>query len=263
MSPLAPALLLTALVLTVPFKSAHAAPLEEGVLATVNGNPITSSTVNNVADQITGSGETAVPENILNELINLEVLSQAAEKINLDKVPAVAAAVRLQYTQTMANAYLARISSELNFSEEELRAEYDTQTANIERAEYQTSHILVDNQETADDVIKALSEGKDFAAMAKLYSTDPSGQSGGDLGWVQSSTLPPEFINVIDELTVGEFSKTAVATEYGFHIIKLTDKREAGLPDFKSVEKGIMDLLARKALAKHLEDLRAAAVIEQ
>lgn len=263
MSPLAPALLLTALVLTVPFKSAHAAPLEEGVLATVNGNPITSSTVNNVADQITGSGETAVPENILNELINLEVLSQAAEKINLDKVPAVAAAVRLQYTQTMANAYLARISSELNFSEEELRAEYDTQTANIERAEYQTSHILVDNQETADDVIKALSEGKDFAAMAKLYSTDPSGQSGGDLGWVQSSTLPPEFINVIDELTVGEFSKTAVDTEYGFHIIKLTDKREAGLPDFKSVEKGIMDLLARKALAKHLEDLRAAAVIEQ
>lgn len=263
MSPLAPALLLTTLALTAPLKATHAAPLEEGVLATVNGNPISAISVTNVADQITDSGEKAVPENILNELINLEVLAQAAEKIDLDKVPAVAAAVQLQYTQTMANAYLARISSELNFSEDELRAEYDAQTANIERAEYHTSHILVGNQETADDVIQRLSDGQDFEAIAKLYSTDPSGQSGGDLGWVQSSTLPPEFIDVIDALAVGDFSKTAVSTEYGLHIIKLNDKREAGLPDFKSVEKGIMDLLARKALAQHLEDLRAAADIEQ
>jgi peptidyl-prolyl cis-trans isomerase C len=265
MSPLAPAFLLTALALalTAPYTSTQAAPLEEGVLATVNGNPITTIAVNNVADQITTSGETAAQENILNELINLEVLTQAAEKIDLDKVPAVAAAIQLQYTQTMANAYLARISSELSFSDAEVRAEYEAQTANVDRSEYQTSHILVGNQDTANDVIKDLSAGKEFEAMAKLYSTDPSGQSGGDLGWIQGSSLPPEFIEVVADLTVGDFSKTAVKTEYGFHIIKLNDKREASLPDLKSVEKGLMDLLVRKALAKHLEDLRAEAEIEQ
>ena len=102
-----------------------------------------------------------------------------------------------------------------------------------------------------------------FADLAKVYSTDPSAQSGGDLGWIQGSALPPEFIEVVSKLAIGDFSKTAVETEYGFHIIQLNDKREAGLPDIKSVEKGLMDLLARKALAKHLEDLRAEAVIEQ
>jgi peptidyl-prolyl cis-trans isomerase C len=258
MSPLAPTFLLAALALAAPYTSTHAAPLEEGVSAMVNGNRITTIAVNNVADQIAASGETAIPENILNE-----VLTQAAEKIDLDKVPAVAAAVQLQYTQTMANAYLARISSELSFSDAELRAEYEVQTANVDRSEYQTSHILVGNQDTSNDVIKDLSEGKEFEAMAKLYSTDPSGQSGGDLGWAQASSLPPEFIDVIANLAVGDFSKTAVRTEYGYHIIRLNDKREASLPDFKSVEKGLMDLLIRKALAMHLENLRAESEIKQ
>jgi peptidyl-prolyl cis-trans isomerase C len=263
MSPLAPAILLTALALTTPHTSTYAAPLEEGVLATVNGNPITTTAVNNVADQITSSGETAVPENILNELINLEVLTQAAERIDLDKVPSVAAAIQLQYTQTMANAYLARISSKLSFSDADIRAEYEAQTAIADHSEYHTSHILVDNENAANGVIKDLSAGLAFEDLAKLYSTDPSSQAGGDLGWIQGSALPPEFIEVVTKLTVGDFSKTAVKTEYGFHIIQLNDKREAGLPDFKSVEKGLMDLLARKALAKHLEDLRREALIEQ
>jgi peptidyl-prolyl cis-trans isomerase C len=263
MSPLAPAFLITTLALTALHGSTHAAPLEKGVLASVNGKYITTIAVNNIADQIRANGESAVPENILNELINLEILTQAAEKIELDKVPAVATAVHLQYTQTMANAYLARISSELSFSDAEVRAEYEAQAENVDHSEYQTSHILVGNKDTADDVIKDLLAGKEFEAMAKLYSTDPSGQSGGDLGWIQGSSLPPEFIEVVANLAIGEFSKAAVETEYGLHIIKLNDKREASLPDFKSVEKGLMDLLARKALAKHLEDLRADADIEQ
>lgn len=264
MSPLAPAFLLTTVVaLLVPHTSSFAATLDENVLATVNGNPISSIAVNNVIEQITSSGETANSENILNELINLEVLTQAAEKIDLDKVPAVAAAVQLQYTQTMANAYLARISSEFSFSDAELRAEYEVQTKKVDQSEYQTSHILVGNLDTANEVIKDLNAGEEFEAMAKLHSSDASGQSGGDLGWVQSSALPAEFIAVIAELDIGAFSQTAIKTDYGFHVIRLNDKRDASLPDFQSVEKGLMDLLARKALAKHLDDLRSEAQIEQ
>ena len=263
MSPLAPALLLTALALTTPNVFAHSAPQTGEVLATVNGEPISALALNNVVEQINNSGETAVPENVLNELINLEVLTQAAEKIDLDEQPAVAAAVQLQYNQTMANAYLAKISSEFSFSEAELKAEYDVQITNIESAEYQTSHILVDEQQMADEIILKLNAGGDFAELAGQYSTDPSADSGGDLGWIQSTTLPPEFIAVVRELAVGDFSKTAVETEYGFHIIKLTDKRSSDLPDFKSVEKALMDLLARKALAEHLDKLRAEADIEQ
>lgn len=263
MSPLAPNLLLFAFATITPMISVHASPLEQEVLATVNGEPITTIAVDNVADQITSSGDTAVPENILNELINLEVLTQAAEKINLNEIPSVATAIQLQYNQTMANAYLASISSEFSFSEAEIRAEYEAQTANVDRSEYLTSHIIVENQETANEVIGKLTDGQAFTAMAKLHSNDPSGQSGGDLGWVQGSSLAPEFIDVLNKLRIGEFSKTAVQTEYGFHIIQLNDKRETTLPDLKSVEKGLKDLLTRKALAEHLEDLRAAADIKQ
>jgi len=263
MSSLASVFLLTALAVTVPLTIAHAAPLEADVLATVNGKPISAITVNNVAEQITASGETAVPEKILSELINLELLMQAAEKIDLDKVPEVAAAIQLQYTQTLANAYLARVSSELTFTDAQLREEYDVQTSKVDGAEYQASHILVDTQDTANEVIENLTAGKEFVAMAKQYSTDPSGQSGGDLGWIQSASLPPEFVEVVANLSVGEFSKTAVKTEYGFHIILLSDKREASLPDFKSVEQGLKDLLSRKALSTHLEELRAEAEIER
>jgi peptidyl-prolyl cis-trans isomerase C len=263
MSPLAPAFLLSALALSVPYTSSQAATLEKGVVATVNGNPITEIAVNNVADQIRSQGENAVPDNILNELINLEVLTQAAEKIKLNKVPEVAAAIQLQYNQTMANAYLARISSELSFSEEEVRAEYDVQTALVDHSEYLTSHILVASERAARKVVQDLNSGIDFADLAKLSSTDPSAESGGDLGWVQGTALPPEFVEVVSNLEVGEYSKTSIRTEFGFHILKLNDKREAGLPDFKSVEQGLVDLLTRKALAQHLEDLRSWAEIEQ
>ncbi len=263
MSPTTPVLLASLLLAGSPLLSKHVAALEEGVAAVVNGNPITQTAVANIADQLNATGEEADPERIINELINMELLTQAAEKIELEKLPEVEAALQLQYTQTMANAYLAKIGSELSFTDEDLRAEYDVQSANVDSDEYRAAHILLGNQETADDALSDLAEGKDFAAMANLYSADPSGQSGGDLGWMQSSALPPEFVAALATLDVGEHTASAVETEYGFHIIKLNDKRSAALPDFESVKSGLNDLLARQALATHLQDLREGAEIER
>lgn len=263
MSPIRPVFLASVLLASSPFVAKTAAALDEGVVAIVNGSPISAIAVDNVASQLSETGEQGDPETILNELINMEVLTQAAEKIELEKSPEVAAAINLQYTQTMANAYLAKISSELTFTDEELRAEYDLQTANVDTAEYRAAHILVSNQETADDVLADLADGKDFAAMAKLYSTDPTGQSGGDLGWMQGTSLPPEIAEAIAPLETGEHAPYAVQTDYGLHIIKLVDKRNAALPDFEAVKPGLNDLLARKALAAHMQKLRNDAVIER
>ncbi len=263
MSPLRPVLLASALLASSHFIALPAAALEDGVIAIVNGNPISTMAVDNVASQLTETGEAGDPEAILNELINMEVLTQAAEKIGLEQLPEVAAAIQLQYTQTMANAYLAKISSELTFTDEELRAEYDLQSANVDTAEYRPAHILVGNQETADDLLADLADGKDFSAMANLYSTDPTGQSGGDLGWMQAASLPPEFIEAIAPLDVGEHTPYTVQTEFGLHVIKLLDKRNAALPAFETVKPGLNDLLARKALAAHLQKLRDDAVIER
>jgi len=259
----APALLLSALFVFSPAALAQASDSElpEGVLASVNGRPIPSLSVENVAQQITASGQEADPERILDELINLEVLTQAAEALDLDKLPEISAALQLQYTQTMANAYLASKGAEMSFSEAELKAEYAAQSEAVDRAEYRASHILLETEEMATEVLAKLAEGKNFDAAAKLYSTDPAGDNGGDLGWFQSSTMVPEFSAAVETMAIGDVSQMPVKTEFGYHIIKLLDKRNAALPDFASVKAGLTNLAVRKALAMHVDELRSAAQI--
>lgn len=263
--PNAPALLLSALFIISPAVIAQATDTElpEGILANVNGRPIPNLSVENVAQQITAGGQQADPDRILDELINLEVLTQAAEALDLDKLPEISAALQLQYTQTMANAYLASKGAEMTFSEEELKAEYDSQSETVDRAEYRASHILLESEELAVEVMEKLAEGKKFDALAKLYSADPAGDNGGDLGWFQSSTMVPEFSAAIATMEIGDVSETPVKSEFGYHIIKLNDKRNAALPDFDAVKSGLTNLAVRKALANHVEELRAAAQITQ
>ena len=238
------------------------AALSKDVLAIVNGRPIPRMAVESVAAQIVESGQEADQERIIDELINLEVLTQAAEALSLDKNPEIAAALQLQYTQTLANAYLAQKSAEMSFSEEELRAEYDAQTASVDRAEYRASHILLDSLERANEMIAELKDGKLFDALAKINSIDPGGENGGDLGWFQSAAMVPEFSAALEKMEVGDTSEVPVESEFGFHVIKLVDKRDASLPDFDAVKSGLTNLAVRRALAAHVEELRQAAEIQ-
>lgn len=243
-------------------QSATAAELPGDTRATVNGRPISELSVRNVAEQITANGQPADEPRILDELINLEVLTQAAEELGLDKTPEVAASLQLQYTQTMANAYLARQGADMTFSEEELRAEYDAQSASVDRAEYRASHILLESQEDAERMIEELAAGQSFETLARENSMDPSGESGGDLGWFQSTTMVPEFTAEVAQMSVGDTSTSPVQSEFGYHVIKLVDRRDAALPDFDSVKAGLSNLAVRKALAKHVEELRASAKVQ-
>jgi peptidyl-prolyl cis-trans isomerase C len=148
------------------------------------------------------------------------------------------------------------------FSEDELRAEFDAQAAAVDRAEYRASHILLETREEAEEVIAELAAGKPFDALASTYSIDPAGENGGDLGWFQGTTMVPEFTAAVATMDVGETSSEPVESEFGFHVIRLADKREAALPDFNSVKPGLTNLAVRKALARHVEDLRKAADIQ-
>lgn len=251
----------TALPLSVMAQSTDE-KLPEGVLASVNGRPIPQISVANVAQQITEAGEEADPAKILDELINLEILTQAAEALELDKEPEISATLQLQYTQTMANAYLASKGADMTFTEAELRAEYDSQSANVDRGEYKASHILLESSQAAIRVLAELNAGKSFAAAAAEYSIDPAGENGGDLGWFVGSTMVPEFAAAIETMEVGAVSDEPVKSEFGYHIINLVDKREAALPDFNSVKSGLTNLAVRRALAEHVDELKAAANIK-
>jgi len=248
---------------TASTPAAESDALPDGVLAIVNGQPITQLAVDNVAAQVSSNGQSADPERILNELINLEVLTQEAEKLELDKEPEIATALHLQYTQTMGNAYLAEISETVDITDEALRAEYDLQTANVEESEFRASHVLLETEEDAKQVITDLADGADFAELAKERSTGPTGPEGGDLGWFQSGTMVAEFSDAVASMDIGATSEAPVKSEFGWHVIKLVDKREAALPDFDSVKPGLRNLVLRNELAKRVQEMARKADIKR
>ena len=237
--------------------------LPPGVLATVNGRPVSALSLENIVRQIGTEGEAPDRERILGELIDLEILSQEAEKQSLDEKPEIAAALQLQYTQTMANAYLAATGDAMEVSEEDLRAEYERQTANLDREEYRASHILLETEEAAQAVIDELAGGADFAALAAERSIDPAGDTGGDLGWFQAGSMVPEFTAAVASMDVGETSDAPVKSDFGWHVIRLVDERESALPDYESVKPGLTNLVLRDRLARKVEELRAAADIKR
>lgn len=239
------------------------ADLPEGILALVNGRPIPQISLDTISAQLAGKEQQADPERILDELINMEILTQEAEKLKLDRDPVIAAALQLQYTQTLANAWISRMSEEIEVTDEELKAEYDAQTANMAKAEFKASHILLENEEDAVAVIEELANGADFATLAKERSTDPAGPNGGDLGWFQRGAMVEEFTDAVETMEVGENSKTPVKSSFGYHVIQLVDKREASLPDFAAVKPGLTNLVVRNKLAERVEEIRKGAEIQR
>ena len=243
--------------------------LPEDALALVNGRPVPRLALENIVRQIeaqgTPDGTDGPPdrERILEELIDLEILTQAAEGLGLDEEPDIAAALKLQYTQTMANAYLAARSESMDIDEAELRAEYERQTAGLERDEYRASHILLESEADARAVIDALADGGDFETLAAERSIDSSGENGGDLGWFQGATMEPGFARAVAGMEIGATSREPVRSDFGWHVIRLDDRRGAALPDYASVRPGLRNLVLRDRLAEEVERLRRGAEIRR
>lgn len=242
--------------------SKHAPPAGK-IAATVNDRPISQMAADRVIDQLKAQGQNPDQQQIMDELINLELLTQEAEKRELNKSEEVATALHLQYTQTMANAYLAAYSNDYEVEEDVIRAEYEKQIAQIKSDEYKASHILVEEESVAKEVIEKLAAGQAFAELAKEYSVGPTSVNGGDLGWFQPQNMVPEFSDAVAKLEKGESTTAPVQTQFGWHVIFLEDTRSAAKPDYSpQVKAGIKNTLLRDALAKHVEELRANAKIE-
>lgn len=233
------------------------------VAATVNDKPIAAILADRVAEQLAAQGQQPDRRQIIDELINLEILTQEAEKIKLNENEKIATALHLQYTQTMANAYLAEYSNDLDIGEDEIRAEYEKQIAILKASEYNASHILLESEEDAKKVIAELKNGGDFAELAKTYSTGPTGENGGELGWFQPENMVPEFSAVLASLEVGNSTADPVQTEFGWHVIQMNDTRVAAKPDYSpAVKAGIQNTLLRQALSEHVAQLREAATVD-
>jgi peptidyl-prolyl cis-trans isomerase C len=194
---------------------------------------------------------------VLDQMINMQLIAAQAEKDGIDKDPEVATRIALLRTQIIADAAAQKYVKSNEPTDAELHAAYDSAT---DKAEYHASHILVPTKEKADQLIKKLKGGAKFEDVAKAESTDPSKANGGDLGWFTLARMVKPFGDAVKALNKGDITTEPVQTQYGWHIIKLVDTRDAPFDQFKGqLTNGIM----QKKFQAYIESLKKNAKIEK
>jgi peptidyl-prolyl cis-trans isomerase C len=231
-------------------------------VAVVNGTPISREAFDDyLKGLLRGKPPTDVtPEEknqVLDQMINMQLIAAQAEKDGLDKDPDVATRLALLRTQVMADAAAQKYVKSNAPTDQELHAAYDAAT---DKTEYHASHILVATKEKAEQLIKKLKGGAKFEDVAKAESTDNSKANGGDLGWFTLARMVKPFGDAVKTLKKGEITQEPVQTQYGWHIIKLEDTRDAPFDQMKSqLTNGIM----QKKFADYIESLKKTAKIEK
>ena len=231
--------------------------------ATVNGTAISIVERDVQAQQFQARGQNATDEQVTDELISLELMRQEAVKRGLDSSPEIIAELKIMQSRVLANALLTNFTESLDMSDEALKAEYDKQVAMADAKEFLASHILLEDEAKAIEIIAELDGGADFAEAAKKYSTGPSGPNGGDLGWFDAGTMVPEFSEAVATMETGKHSTAPVQTQFGYHIIKLMDARSKEPQPFESVKPQIENMFMSTKVQEFIEGLREEAEIER
>lgn len=240
-----------------------AAPDADTVVARVNGEEITLGHMivahASLPDQYRQLPADLLYQGILDQLIQQVALGHSRD----GEVPRV---VRLQLENERRSLLAADALEEVvsgAVGDAEIQAAYEEEYADGKGGpEYNASHILVESEEEAKALIEALDGGADFAELAKEKSTGPSGPSGGELGWFGEGAMVPEFEAAVTALEVGQVSEP-VQTQFGWHVVKLNDKRIADAPPLDEVREEIAGRLQQEAIEAHVKSLTDAAEIEK
>jgi len=235
-------------------------------LAIVNGKPVPSSRVEALKQQVERSGRPVTPEilaQIKEELIAREVFMQEARKRGLETSEDYKAQIELARQSLLIRELFASFQKKNPVTEAEIKAEYDKFVAANGGKEYRARHILVDKEDEAKTLIADIKKGAKFEDLAKKASKDPgSGANGGDLDWANAASYVPEFSNAMVKLEKGQMTDTPIKSQFGFHVIRVDDVREAQLPKLEEVKPQITQQLTQAKLAKYQDDLRAKAKVQ-
>ncbi|GLR21827.1 MULTISPECIES: peptidylprolyl isomerase [Alphaproteobacteria] len=148
-------------------------------------------------------------------------------------------------------------------TEDEVKARYEKEVAALpKQVEISARHILVKTEEEAKAIIAELDAGKDFIELAKEKSTDPNKSEGGDLGYFTKGRMVPEFEEAAFAMEKGSYSKTPVKTQFGFHVIKVEDKRDAAPPAYDTVAQQVRQLVMRDKYLEIIEKAKAEQTVE-
>ena len=243
-----------------------AAPALAQNLAVVNGKPVPSSRIKALQQQVEASGRPITPEimaQIKEELIAREVFMQEARKRGLDASDDYKAQLELARQTILIRQLFADFQKKNPVTDADIKAEYDKFVAANGGKEYRARHILVEKEDEAKALIADIKKGAKFEDLAKKVSKDPgSGANGGDLDWAASGSYVAEFSDAMVKLAKGQMTDTPVKSQFGFHIIRVDDVREAELPKLNDVKPQIAQQLQQQKLASFQEGLRSKAKIQ-
>ena len=200
---------------------------------------------------------------LLDRLVDGALITEAGRKEHLEQDPDVQTRLKRYEDRLIQEAYLNRAIKRAE-TEDRLKTRYQEMLKEkAAQEEVHARHILLASEAEAKSVIAQLDKGADFAALAKQYSTDPNAQSGGDLGYFGHADMVPEFAAAAFSLPVGEYTKTPVKTEFGWHVIKVEDRRLGKPPSFEDAREELSQDLAHDIIEAKLQELRGAAKIEE
>lgn len=238
----------------------------DDVVAKVGDVAITEADISYVAQDLGGELQRFPPDQwraiLVDVLVEMTILAEAAKKADLDKDAEFKRQMNFLTVKALRNEFVSK-KIDASITEDALKAAYETEFANWEgEEEVNARHILVKEEAEAKEIIKTLEGGADFAELAKEKSTGPSGPNGGDLGYFAKGQMVPEFEAAAFALEPGEFSKEPVQTKFGWHIIKVEDKRRQPKPTFEESAANLRQKLLRERYGKTLEELKADFPVE-
>lgn len=259
-SPLGRAAVLSLLVSTAALAQ------DDKVVATVGEAKITASQVDQTVSEMGQRVASLPPEQAraraLDAIIDSYVLADLARKEGLDKDAEFERRMQQQERRTLQALYFAN-KIQPSVTEEAVKAAYESQLKDVTpKQEVRARHILLKTEDEAKAVIEEIKGGADFAEVAKAKSTGPSGPKGGDLGFFGQGQMVPEFEKAAFALEPGAVTDEPVKTQFGFHVIKVEEKRDSPVPPLRQVEPQVRANLLREAYMNAVAEGRKALGVE-
>src|SRR3954462_10482944 len=249
-------------------KKATAAKSDSGsARVVVNGVTIPQSRLDAMNKELTAQGQPDSAERqqaVKEELINREVLAQAAQKRGLDKSPEVQAQMDMARQAVLVRSLFEDEVKKNPITDADVQKQYEAFKGQMGTNEYKVSHILVDKEDDAKAIIADLNKGGDFAKIAKEKSKDPgSKENGGDLDWGPAARYVKPFADAVQSQPKGKISAAPVKTDFGYHIIRVDDVRPLKVPEYTELKEQFRQRAQQQQVQKLVMDLRSKANVDE
>ena len=246
---------------SMPVSAAEDDPL----VATVNGVEIHLSQVKKaharLPEQYQRVPFAAIYPGLVDSLIDSRLAAEDARRQNLQDTPKFKAQMARIEEQVLQRMALTKVIAD-KVSDAEVKARYEAEAKKLADVEQiKVRHILVKTEESAKAIIAELKNGEDFAELAKKKSTGPSASDGGDLGFFGKGQMVPAFEQAAYALKSDAFSETPIKTQFGWHVIKVEERKKADIPSFEKMAPAIRDELSQDAGSAYIMKLRKGAKI--